>query len=1274
VRRRRALVALVLGVPAVILLLAAAGLAWVATTETGSRWAVEQARAHLPEDVEFGGFEGVLAGPFTVTDVVVETGAARVQLRRVRADWSPVELVWSEIRVTDLEAVGVQVVIRAPDEPAAEAPLALPDRLVLPVSVVIERLQVTEIEVTGPGTQTQRIQRVAMSAAAGPGGFSIEGLDVSAELGSASGAIRLDADQPFGLDGRIRWRLRLPEPRLPQLAGTLRLGGSLRRLQGRLRLAEPGPATLRVELRPFAEQPSWTGSLHLPAAPMDTWWSEAPPLVAGAELELDGTPQAVRVRGNTRLDGLPHGPLAADLDLRVSPEALTIRRVAVSAAQLPDASLNGSGRVAIGAETPQFDLDFEWSALRWPLTGSAVATSESGALALSGSPDDYRLQADALVRTPQSGEEPMRVDVAASGSTTGFSSVEASAGWHEATLAARGDVQWTPDGSARLALDLDGLAPGRLVDTLEGRVAARAKLQARWGETVSATLDLETLEGTLNGRPIEGDGRLRHEAGTTEVQSLRLRAGEAQLNARGRAGEVLAFDWRVDVPEIGQLLPEWGGRLAARGRLEGTPGQPRVVMQGMATGLVSPAARAETVSVDGFVAPLGGGRTDLRVEAVQLAAGGVALDGLQLSLTGTREQHRLEASADSARGRARVVLAGGLGDGRWAGRVSEAVLEPTDLAQWSLAESMSFAVDGAGIELDRGCWYSGRARLCAAFSGSVDAWRARVDGERIPVALVGTLARDDLEYEGTFGFGADLSGRGGMVTGDARVDLQPGRVTGTIEEQPEDLLAYRESRIEVALTRAEADVRADLQLADDGRVRLDARVGRDAPHDLAGRIQARVENLGLVTVLSPAIGRMKGTLLADLELGGSLEDPSLAGSAELGSGLMEVVPLGIRLTDIDADLATADRGIDITLRARSGGGPVSLRARVARSGGRWTGRGRISGTDFEAVDLPEATVAVTPEIEWRLDGRDVTVEGAVEVPSARIAPRDLSNTVQSSPDTVIVGADAAAAAEPPRPFRVTADVRVLLGDSVNVDAFGLEGRLQGQISVIEKPDQVTEATGELRVVDGTYGIYAQTLQIERGRLLFDGGPAANPGLDVRAVRRPRDVVVGVNVRGRLREPRVTLFSEPPMQESQQLSYLILGLPLNQTSEGQQSNLAVAAAALATSEQGGRIAGRIGIQEVTVDDGAPGEGASLVLGRYLSPRLYVGYGIGLMEQANSVRIRYDLTRYWTVEARSGVTSSADLLYSIEVDRSAEAISGMTDSSRGDDSPPPVESAR
>jgi translocation and assembly module TamB len=54
----------------------------------------------------------------------------------------------------------------------------------------------------------------------------------------------------------------------------------------------------------------------------------------------------------------------------------------------------------------------------------------------------------------------------------------------------------------------------------------------------------------------------------------------------------------------------------------------------------------------------------------------------------------------------------------------------------------------------------------------------------------------------------------------------------------------------------------------------------------------------------------------------------------------------------------------------------------------------------------------------------------------------------------------------------------------------------------------------------------------------------------------------------------------------------------------------------------------------------------VVGRYLAPKLYVSYGVGLVESVNKVNVRYELTDHWKLEAESGIHQGADILYSIE----------------------------
>src|SRR5690606_31330898 len=194
---------------------------------------------------------------------------------------------------------------------------------------------------------------------------------------------------------------------------------------------------------------------------------------------------------------------------------------------------------------------------------------------------------------------------------------------------------------------------------------------------------------------------------------------------------------------------------------------------------------------------------------------------------------------------------------------------------------------------------------------------------------------------------------------------------------------------------------------------------------------------------------------------------------------------------------------------------------------------------------------------------------------------------------------------------------VLLGDDVRFEGFGLAGKIAGNVVLVDAPNQATTARGELRVAEGEYEAYGQRLRVERGRLLFVG-PVTNPGIDARAVREIEQITVGVEVKGTLRAPQLTLFSDPAMAQTDVLSYLLFGRPLEGASAAEGRSLAAAARALQLAG-GERIARRIGaafgFEEVDIETGSTNEAAALVLGRQLSPRLYINYSIGLFESEN-----------------------------------------------------------
>lgn len=160
----------------------------------------------------------------------------------------------------------------------------------------------------------------------------------------------------------------------------------------------------------------------------------------------------------------------------------------------------------------------------------------------------------------------------------------------------------------------------------------------------------------------------------------------------------------------------------------------------------------------------------------------------------------------------------------------------------------------------------------------------------------------------------------------------------------------------------------------------------------------------------------------------------------------------------------------------------------------------------------------------------------------------------------------------------------------------------------------------------------------------------DPGLDVRAGREaPDGVVAGVEVSGTLRSPVLSVYSTPTMTEAEALSYVVLGRPLSDAGSTEDGRLVNAAATLGLRRSNAitsRIAPLLGLSEVRVDADGPLEEAALVAGRQFSSKLYVSYGVGLFQPVSTFRIRYLLSRRWTVLAESGAATGADLLFRIE----------------------------
>jgi len=204
----------------------------------------------------------------------------------------------------------------------------------------------------------------------------------------------------------------------------------------------------------------------------------------------------------------------------------------------------------------------------------------------------------------------------------------------------------------------------------------------------------------------------------------------------------------------------------------------------------------------------------------------------------------------------------------------------------------------------------------------------------------------------------------------------------------------------------------------------------------------------------------------------------------------------------------------------------------------------------------------------------------------------------------------------------------------------------------------------LEATRGNYVAFGRQFQVREGMVEFVGTPGVNPTLAIEAVHRlrreggePLDIIASVG--GTLLNPRVSLSSEaqPPIAQSDLISYLIFGRPSYALGSGETSVLEGAAGAGVSAVTGTIatqlsqiLARQIGLDFFTITQaqesdvgglpptvGSAFAGTQVEVGQYLRENLFLALvlrplqGIGgTQAQLPGARLEWRFSDTWTME--------------------------------------------
>ncbi|MEM7207033.1 MAG: translocation/assembly module TamB domain-containing protein [Pseudomonadota bacterium] len=1279
----------VIGFLAVILLMFIALLAWVTSTSHGTRTSLELLQGELPQ-LQLHNARGTWREGISVNRIEWQQAGLQVELLSLDTRLDLACTLRLSVCIDHIRAHQITGRIsETPDDDESSSDIALPN-ISVPVAIRLDQLLVDAITLhTNTDDAPRTIEGLEFSATLIQDSFAIDRLaltidGIDAEL---TGSLTLTDTYPLSvtmnanglpLSASVKQDLRV------KVSGSLEKtlfdvetgGGVTARASGHVKPLEKSfPSNVRLSWDAFdwpfdPAEPEPHYAVHAGTAQLsgdlDGYDIEFMGGAAGSNIpEIKGQLFAA---GN--LDSLTIDELKLDtLDGRVTAEgqvswAQQIRWSANSRLHDIDTGqfrndipgrLNGSVR----AEGMLSDAGLAVTLRSATLDGQLQQIPLSLELSARYQSDQtYSLdQFDLAIDENERGIPPTRVTFSGEGTSNNFSSNDVRIESLRGVIEGAGEVDWQNalKWSADATLtDIDPHALRQeLAGTLSGQISASGSVANDTWTIVLPNLD---ISGTIADRPFQLNAKLaRHADGQFSVDTATLDSGSNKIRVAGTLEKDWALVGEVSLPEASTLIPDLQGNVNGVFSIDGARDYPTIDLSVDSKNLNWQNVQVGQAKVNGTVKALGTNESVLSLELTDLSLEAVEVARVDASLSGTRSAHQLaiqsvgDISVDTA-------LTGAWNDVTgWLGNVERSAIAAFNQS-WTLHDAVELEWNASNQQLKVGahCWRQEESQACLSEPVVADAnGSAAFDIQRFPLHTLSPYLSDQTEIAGAASAKGTVSWQpDALPVSNISLEIVDGAVAVSDPTQ-ETQVTLRYDELNAKIETDIDAIHAEVVLNSDDIGIVDAKVEIQQPGgtgQISGNVSLDQFELATLQPFFSQLENLGGTLSAEAALGGTLSTPDIDGQVRVHN--LQIAALNAPITVENGSLS-ADVKKD---RASFEGSWTSNEGRVALNGtanlenpAAPVIETSIEGENIEIRQAPNLVAIITPSLSIDWHDKQLSVNGSVAVPFARIMIKELSSDVTPlSKDVVVVVVDEEDVQDEETGIAVTSDIQIELGQNVRLEGFGLRTGLSGVFNVNQEQNTPLSLVGEIQLYDGVYKAYGQNLQIQRGRILLVG-PIEETSLDIDASRKVDAIVAGVRIRGSIRQPELTLFSDPQQTEENTLSYIVLGKPLDKSSGGQANVLAQAALSLGI--KGGRgiatsIAEQFGIQDFQVEAVNDGDNSQVQLSGRLSPNLLLKYGVGVLTPENTLTLRYSLTERLYVEAAQSIESALDFFYSLE----------------------------
>ncbi|WP_456267289.1 translocation/assembly module TamB [Kushneria sp. AK178] len=978
--------------------------------------------------------------------------------------------------------------------------------------------------------------------------------------------------------------------------------------------------------------------------------------------------------------------------------ALSDLNVSLDAGGPVEAALSAHADL-LAPELP-FRLQMSSPQVRWPLEDEpGVATWRARDIDINaeGSLDGYQLATAAHVEG--SNLSPLDIRLEGEGDIAHFSWVPLTVTTGDGRVEARGTATWSPSLNVASSLDFHNLRLENFTDAVTGRL--NGKLRAGFqqqGDDWRVEVPELAIDGTLQERALSLKGRLN---GNSDMQwhiaQLDLRQGNNRLSASGDVGDRLSLDADITAPALGTVLPDLGGSANGQIRLRGTLDNPNGNIDLRGQGLRYQDNRIGALRLVARAQGLDNTSFEVDLDASDISAAEQRIRQVSTALNGTLQQHRLTLDVDGGDGlpvrRVRMALDGSLDQAgqRYAGAISSLNVSAPQGGDIALDGPLKFTalLDQSSVTASPFCLVRQQGgRLCSVdtLQAGADSGRAALRLSDIDLALTNDYLPDEWRLAG--GLEGDVNAQWSQAGNRWNVDTDLSSqvdVRGRNAQGQPFSLPQLGIRVTAEATPERAQARLDLNLRDAGSLRLNADIGDPlGSRTLAGRLQVDGVTLSPYTPLVAALNELNGQLNGDVGLSGTLIEPRLNGSMVLADVRARGSQLPVGLDD--ARMAMNFQGDRGTLEGylQVGNARWNLDGTANwPTTENWQAGMALNGRNAPLeIRMPEfGRLRVAPDIRVAANPQRLDINGDVRIPWARLEIGQIpASAVKPSSDEVIVTREEyEARQQKPGAVEATSEidrqlawantqdleaagmevnvgVNIIVGDDVQLEAYGLNANVEGRLNVRQSASQL-QLFGDVSLEDGRFQAFGQDLLIRRGQVLFSG-PPGQPYLNIDAIRNPDstadNVIAGLRVSGPADQPELDVFSEPGMNESRALSYLLRGRApdADGDSDGMLTSALIGLSLSRSGKAIGQLGESFGIEDLSLDTSGSGDDSQVVVSGYLFDDFQVSYGVGLFSSIAELTLRYRLIQNLYLQAVSGANQAVDLIYTFSLGRTPD----------------------